>query len=481
MPYDDPPPIPARPPPPRLPVEQARAGTAARTSVSLVPPRSRTRSAPAAARPAAATGLSYGVERATLDNGLRVVLSPDPSSPVVAVAVYYDVGMRSEPEGRTGFAHLFEHLMFQGSASLGKTEHFTYVQGNGGTLNGSTHVDYTNYFEVMPSSATELALFLEADRMRSVAVTQDNLDNQIAVVQNEIRVNVLNRPYGAFPWLNIPPVLFDDFANSHNGYGDFVDLESSTVQDAKQFFDRYYAPGNAVLTVVGDIDTAQVLGWVKQHFGDIEARSVPERPSFAEPLPQQERRAVAYDQLVPAPAVAMAWRVPDPADLDTYLPYVVLAEVLTDGDASRLQERMLLEDRSATSISGYLGLLGDPLDARDPTPFLLEVHHPQETSLETVVTTVDDELERLATGGLLPGELDRTVARMSSRYLREVDSVLGRATAMSVFEQQRGRAELVNELPDLLRQVTAEAVQAAAATLTPTTRTLLELRPGSEA
>jgi predicted Zn-dependent peptidase len=133
-------------------------------------------------------------------------------------------------------------MMFQGSASLGKTEHFTHVQGNGGTLNGSTHVDYTNYYEVMPSAATELALFLEADRMRSVAVTQENLDNQIAVVQNEIRVNVLNRPYGGFPWLMIPPLLFDDFANSHNGYGDFVDLESSTLEDAQAFFDRYYTP-----------------------------------------------------------------------------------------------------------------------------------------------------------------------------------------------------------------------------------------------
>jgi len=409
------------------------------------------------------------------------VLSPDASSPVVAVAVYYDVGMRSEPQGRTGFAHLFEHLMFQGSASLGKTEHFTHVQGNGGTLNGSTHVDYTNYYEVMPSSATELALFLEADRMRSVAVTQDNLDNQIAVVQNEIRVNVLNRPYGGFPWLLVPPVMFDDFANSHNGYGDFVDLESSTIEDAKEFFDRYYAPGNAVLTVVGDIDTAQVLGWVEQHFGDIASRAVPERPSFAEPLPTEERRATAYDALAPTPAVAMAWRVPDPADLQTYLPYVVLAEVLTDGDASRLQERMLLEDRSATSIGGYLGLLGDPLDAREPTPFLLEVHHPEQTSLETVVATVDSELARLTSDGLQPAELDRTVARMTSRYLREVDSVLGRATTMAVFEQQRDRAELVNELPDLLRQVTAELVQAAAATLSPATRTLLELRPGSSA
>ena len=440
-----------------------------------------TRKAPAPRRaPKAATAASpsYAVERATLDNGLRIVVSPDPSSPVVAVAVYYDVGMRSEPQGRTGFAHLFEHLMFQGSASLGKTEHFTYVQGNGGTLNGSTHVDYTNYYEIMPSSATELALFLEADRMRSVAVTQDNLDNQIAVVQNEIRVNVLNRPYGGFPWLMVPTVLFEDFANSHNGYGDFVDLESSTLEDAQGFFERYYAPGNAVLSVAGDVDVAQVLAWAEQHFGDIPARSVPERPSFAEPWPTEQRRAVEHDDLAPAPAVAMAWRVPDPADLDTYLPYVVLAEVLTDGDASRLQERMLLTDRSATSISGYLGLLGDPLDARDPTPFLLEVHHPQETPVDTVLATVEQELSRLAADGLTAGELERTVARMTARYLRDVDSVLGRATTMAVFEQQRDRAELLNELPGLLRQVTGEAVQAAAATLTPQTCTVLELRPG---
>jgi zinc protease len=423
----------------------------------------------------------YAIERFTLDNGLRVVLSPDSSSPVVAVAVYYDVGMRSEPQGRTGFAHLFEHLMFQGSASLGKTEHFTYVQGNGGTLNGSTHVDYTNYYEVMPSAATELALFLEADRMRSVAVTQENLDNQIAVVQNEIRVNVLNRPYGGFPWLLMPPVVFEDFANSHNGYGDFVDLESSTLEDAQGFFERYYAPGNAVLTVVGDIDPAQVKGWVQDHFGDIPARPTPDRPSFAEPMPTGERRATVHDRLAPAPAVALAWRVPDPADLGTYLPYVVLAEVLTDGDASRLQERMLLQDRSATHISGYLGLLGDPLDARDPTLMLLEVHHPEQTPVDTVLATVEEELTRLADSGLEQPELDRTVARMTARYLREVDSVLGRATTMSVFEQQRDRAELVNELPGLLRAVTADQIRSAAATLTKDTRTVLELRPGADA
>jgi zinc protease len=431
------------------------------------PPRSRT---------VATATTSYAVERATLENGLRVVVSPDTSSPVVAVALYYDVGIRSEPEGRTGFAHLFEHLMFQGSASLGKTEHFTLVQGAGGTLNGSTHLDYTNYYEMLPSGATELALFLEADRMRSVALTQENLENQVAVVQNEIRVNVMNRPYGGFPWITLPPVLYETFANAHNGYGDFVDLESATLDDAQQFFDRYYAPGNAVLTVAGDVDPAEVLRLAEEQFGDIPARDVPVRPSFAEPAPSGERREVVRDRMAPTPAVALAWRVPDPADLDAYLPYVVLAEVLTDGDAARLNDRLVLRDRSVTSVGGYLGVMGDPLDARDPTPLLVEVHHPTETPVDTVLTAVGEEVDRLAHDGLTDGELSRTVARMTSRYLRDVDPVLGRALSMSVFEQQRGRAELVNEVPALLGRVTEEQVQAAAATLG-LDRAVLELRP----
>ena len=431
-----------------------------------------TKTLPRAARAA------FAVERGRLDNGLRVVVLPDSSSPVVAVAVYYDVGMRSEPEGRTGFAHLFEHLMFQGSANLGKTEHFTYVQGSGGILNGSTHVDYTNYYEVLPSNATELALFLEADRMRSVALTQDNLDNQVAVVQNEIRVNVQNRPYGGFPWISMPPVLFDSFANSHDGYGSFVDLEAATLTDAQSFFDRYYAPGNAVLAVAGDVDPGQVMTWVEEQFGDIPAGKVPKRPSFAEPPLAEERWAVVDDRLAPAPAVALAWRTPDPADLASYLPYYVLVEVLTDGDAARLQDRLLLKDRTATSVGGYLGVMGDPLDARDPTPFMVEVHHSPEVGVRTIVDSVDEEIDRLATDGCDAEEVRRTVARMTSRYLRDVDPVLGRATHAAVFEQQRGRAELVNDLPALLAEVTPDQVVAAAATLRRDNRAVLELRPG---
>ncbi|MCU1622783.1 MAG: peptidase [Frankiales bacterium] len=425
--------------------------------------------------------LSYAISRGRLSNGLRVVILPDPTSPVVAVAVYYDVGMRSEPEGRTGFAHLFEHLMFQGSANLKKTDHFTHVQGAGGVLNGSTHVDYTNYYEVLPSTATELALFLEADRMRSVALTQENLDNQVAVVQNEIRVNVQNRPYGGFPWLQIPPVLFESFANTHDGYGSFVDLEAATLEDAQSFFDRYYAPANAVLAIAGDVDPDQVMAWVEAHFGDIPKRKGGSPAPFAEPELTEERRSVVHDTLAPAPAVALAWRTPDPKNLTTYLPYVVLTEVLTDGDASRLQNRLLLKDRIATSVGGYLGIMGEPLDARDPTPLLLEVHHAPDVEADTVIRAIDEELERLATQGLDQDEVDRTVARMTARYFRDVDPVLGRATHAAVFEQQRGRAELVNELPGLLAKVTAAQVKKAAGTLRTDNRAVLELRPGSPA
>ena len=253
-----------------------------------------------------------------LANGLRVVLAPDTSAPVVGISVLYDVGFRSEPEGRTGFAHLFEHLMFQGSANLDKLEHFRYVQASGGLFNGSTHLDYTNYFESLPSNAFERGLFLEADRMRSPRITEENMANQISVVKEEIRVNVLNRPYGGFPWLVLPPVLFDTFPNAHNGYGGFEDLQNATVTDAAAFFDSYYAPANAVLSVAGDFKTDAAIAQIEHHFGGIRRRKKPVRPDFGEPEPGRQRREVVTDALAPMPALAIGYRVPDPgADLQT--------------------------------------------------------------------------------------------------------------------------------------------------------------------
>jgi predicted Zn-dependent peptidase len=425
---------------------------------------------------------SYPITRATLDNGLRVVLAPDPTAAVVGVAVYYDVGIRSEPEGLTGFAHLFEHLMFQGSANVGKTEHFTLIQAAGGAVNGSTNLDYTNYFEALPAGALELALYLEADRMRSVALTQENLDNQVAVVSEEIRVNVLNRPYGGFPWILLPPVLFSTFPNAHNGYGAFEELESATLADAEAFFARYYAPSNAVLTLAGDLEVGAALALVERHFGDLPARAAPARPSFAEPPPPAERREVVTDRLAPRPAVAVGYRVPDPlGPLEEYLPYVVLAEVLSDGDASRLERRLVQRDGLVTDVSADVGVMGGALDVRDPTAFVVEARHPATVGADAVLSALDEELDRLATDGLEPGELERVRARWAARYLRGVDPVVGRAQLLSVLEQQRARPELLNELPRHIGDVTPDRVAKAAGALRPGQRAVLELRPGAAA
>lgn len=421
----------------------------------------------------------YPVERFTLDNGLRVVLAPDRSAPVIGVAVVYDVGIRSEPEGRTGFAHLFEHLMFQGSGNLEKLAHFRYVQGSGGTFNGSTHLDYTDYFETLPSNALERALFLEADRMRGPRLSEENLRNQVDVVKEEIRVNVLNRPYGGFPWLRLPPVMFDTFPNAHDGYGSFVELESATVDDAQGFFTRFYAASNAVLAVAGDLDVAVATSLVERHFGDVPKRRPPKRPSFAEPDLTAERRASYEDTLAPMPAIAAAWRVPDPvADLTAFLPYVVLAEVLTDGDASRLVHRLVQRDRAVTTVGGYVGFMGEPFEVRDPTALILQAHLPPGGDADKVLRTIDEECERIATDGLDPGELARIQARMATHLLRETDAVLGRALLMSVVEQQRGDAGLVNDLPRLIGEVTEADLVAAAASLRPSRRASVEIIPG---
>ena len=424
----------------------------------------------------------YPVERFTLGNGLRVVLSPDRSAPVVGVAVVYDVGIRSEPEGRTGFAHLFEHLMFQGSENLEKLAHFRHVQGAGGSFNGSTHLDYTDYYEVLPSGGLERALFLEADRMRGPRLTEETLRNQVDVVKEEIRVNVLNRPYGGFPWLKLPPVMFGTFANAHDGYGSFEDLESATVEDAQGFFDRYYACGNAVLSVAGDFDVAEATAMIERHFGDVPARPAPALPDFDEPALTSERRESYTDRIAPLPAVAGAWRVPDPIGaFDAYLPFVVLAEVLTDGDASRLVERLVQRDRTATTLGGYLGFMGDEYLVRNPTALLLQAHLPPGGDADKVLRTIDEELDRLASDGLKPGELDRTRARMATRLLNGTDDVLGRAQPMAVLELQRGRPGLLNDLPKLISEVREEQIAAAAATLRPESRASVEVIPGAGA
>src|SRR5256714_975669 len=226
-------------------------------------------------RTATAKTVNVPVVYYKLPNGLKVVISEDHVAPVVTVGVYYNVGFRVEPKGRTGFAHLFEHMMFQGSANVKKFEHAKFVEANGGSLNGHTDFDYTNYFETLPSDRVEMALWLEADRMRSLDVTPENLKNQQNVVSEEVRVNVLNQPYGSFEWLDLNEQANTNWYNAHNFYGDLKEIEAATLDDVKKFFDTYYTPNNAVLVVVCDPKPDEVVKLVDKHFGGIPSRPLP--------------------------------------------------------------------------------------------------------------------------------------------------------------------------------------------------------------
>jgi zinc protease len=435
---------------------------------------------PSASRVLTLPPLSFSLQHHTLRNGLRVVLAPDRQVPAVAISVYYDVGFRSEPQGRTGFAHLFEHLMFQGSANLEKLEHFHYVQSSGGTFNGSTRLDYTNYYELLPSHALERGLFLEADRMRSPRITEENLANQIDVVKEEIRVNVLNRPYGGFPWLQLPELMYDTFPNAHNGYGGFEDLTNATVADASSFFDSYYAPANAVLSVAGDFDPDRALEMIERHFAPIRRRKKPKRPDFAEPPLTAERRTSLVDELAPIPAVAIGYRVPDPAaDFRRYLATVLLAEILSTGDASRLHRSLVQSKGLVTDVGAYLGTFGDPLEERDPTRLNITAHYADAGATEAVIAAVDEELARLANDGTEPGELGRAGIQLTATISHEMDHVMNRGQEFAKFELLFGDASLILRLPGLLAEVTDDDLRTAAAALVPTSRAVVEIVAGA--
>src|ERR671938_446881 len=286
-----------------------------------------------------------------LPNGLKVVISEDHMAPVVTEAVCYTVGFRVEPKGRTGFAHLFEHMMFHGSANVKKFEHAKIVEANGGSLNGHTDFDYTNYFETLPSDRVETGLWLEADRIQSFDGSAENLKNQQSVVSEEIRVNVLNQPYASFEWIDLWQNAFQNWANSHNGYGDLADVNAATLEDVRSFFKTYYAPNNAVLTIAGDVDTEAVKKMVEKHFGNIPAQPAPPRPDLTEPAQAKDKRLSQTDRLANLPALAIGYHVPEQNSPD-YAATALLSLILQGDDSSRLYQWLVKEKELSIALVG---------------------------------------------------------------------------------------------------------------------------------
>jgi predicted Zn-dependent peptidase len=437
--------------------------------------------APAPEAVAASARLSVPIEYHKLDNGLRVVLSPDHSTPTVRVAVYYNIGLRIEPKDRTGFAHLFEHMMFQGSRNLGKMEFMRLVQSNGGILNGSTRFDFTNYFEIVPAHTLETILWAEADRMKGLAVTQDNLVNQQGVVKNEVKVNVLNRPYGGFPWLDVPQVANVNWYNSHNFYGELGDLDAATLADVKSFFETYYAPSNAALALVGDFDPPQALAWVKKYFGDIPSVPKPPRPDVSEPRQDKERRADKVDPLAERPALAVAYHMPD-RNTPEHLAMGLIDQILVQGKDSRLYAHLVQKKKLTGEVTGGINLLGNTFNYDGPMLWTVAVFHDKGTAPEQLVAAMEEVIEPLRREPVDAATLERARVKMRSALYDTFEEMYGFGLAdllasFALFDDDPGK---VNRLEEELMKVTPELIQKTAQEyLRPTNRTVLSIHTKS--
>lgn len=438
-----------------------------------------------AAKPAAAKATDQWqipVSVKKLANGLTVVVSPDHSSPTVGVSVVYHVGMRLEPENRTGFAHLFEHLMFEGTPNAPKGTFMRVIQGGGGVLNGSTRADYTNYISTAPESALEPILWLEADRMRTLDFSQKNLENQQNVVKEEIRVNVKNQPYGLFFWTDLNALAFDKWANKHDGYGSFKDLDGAKIEDVKAFHDTYYQPGNAVLAVAGDVTPDQVFALAEKYFGSIPGRSMPKRPDVSEPLNAKARFAEQGDALARVPALAVGWKMPARATPDQ-MPMLVLAQLLVGDDASRLYQGLVKGREQLVGLQGGVNFpLGNGYDYDGPTQLVLFAMMKPGADSKAVLAAIDEEIARVDREGVDPATLARIKTKMLSDYYGGMEMFLERADALAKFQTLWGDARIVNQLPARINAVTSDDIRRVArAYLTDANRSAIVRSPAPAA
>ena len=419
------------------------------------------------------------IERHVLDNGLRVVLSRDPRAPLVAVNLWYDVGSRHEKPGKTGFAHLFEHMMFQGSANVAKGQHFSLVQAAGGTLNASTWLERTNYFETLPGHELELALWLEADRMASLlpAMTQEKLDNQRDVVKNERRWSVDNQPYGSWDEKMQALVYPESHPYHHSTIGSMEDLSAASLDDVRDFFATYYAPNNAVLTIAGDFEPDETRAMIERHFGPIQPNaSLPAPPDMTvDPVIGRDVRETVPDQ-VPLPRIYLAHRTP-PFGTDAFDALDVAADVLGAGRASRLYASLVREQRLAQDATVFaFPFVGGA------TMFALWVTARPGVSTEKLEAATLAELDRLAADGPSDADLERVKNLHAAHAAGALERISERADRLSMYTCLFDEPERINSESSRWDAVDAERVsEALRASLRPDNRVTLTYVPAEAA
>lgn len=452
------------------PVTAAPAAAAATPTARAPEAPSDTASAASDAAPK----LDLDVQRFQLDNGLRVVMHVDRDAPTVAVCVTYDVGARNEQPGRSGFAHLFEHMMFQGSRNVPKGGHFTLISARGGTLNGTTSSDRTNYYEVVPSGALPTVLWLEADRLQSLAVTRENFENQRQVVQEEYRMRVSNAAY-AQGLIRVRELAYGDYwPYAHDAIGSMQDLDNAKLEWLREFHQAYYAPNNAVLAISGGFDPEEATKLVQRFFGDAKPTQVPPyEPPAAVPPQTAERVETLQDHNAKTPGVYQAWVIP-PARTEAHYALELATIILAYGDSSALHQRLVREQALLRQVDVWT------YDHRGPDLFTLRALLTEQAQTERVLQGIDAELQRLATQGPTAAELNRAKQQLQSYFLFGLESQLARSVQLANFELFWGDARLLNSEVQHYQRVTAEALRDAVAQyLTPERRTTVHILPPS--
>ena len=408
-----------------------------------------------------------------LANGLRVLISEDRAAPVYSIVVHYLVGSKDERKGRTGFAHLFEHMMFKGSENVGPGEHFMQVFINGGTMNGTTNKDRTLYFETLPSNQLDLGIFLEADRMRSLAITKENLDNQRNAVQEERRLGVDNQPYGR-TFETVDTLAYDNPAYEHSVIGSMEDLNAASVEDVASFFKTYYAPNNAVLAIVGDVDTKTTVEKVRQAFESVPSQPAPPKMDLDEPKQTAERRQRLDDALARLARLDMVFKVPPRLTPDDDA-VQVLGTVLSSGRSSRFFQKIVREQQLAPNVNAFRdGAIGPGLFR------VIGTVTPGKTP-EALEAAVLAEIERVKTEPIAEWELEKARNNAKRAVVAGLTSSLQRATQLAEFAASYGDANLINQRVDRIMKVSAADVQRVAKTyLTAENRTVVITTPKNQ-
>lgn len=428
------------------------------------------------------TEFKVPVDYYKLDNGLKVILSQDKTSPTVVVAVYYNIGFRIEPRDRTGFAHLFEHMMFQGSRNLGKGEFIDLVQKNGGVLNGSTRFDFTNYFEIMPAHKLETILWADADRMKGLAITQDNLTNQQGVVKNEVKVNVLNQPYGGFPWLDMPQYANENWYNAHNFYGDLEDLDAATLEDVQSFFNTFYSPNNAALSVVGDFEIEETKAMIEKYFGAIPRAELPTTPDISEKVQQEELVFEKEDKLATKPAIAIAYDMPA-RNSQEYYAMGLLDQILVQGDNSLLHKNLVKDKGYTAGVNGGINYLGNMFNYNGPMQWMFDLTHDADVSADSILATVDKTIAALEKEGVNQEMLDKAMIKIRSQLYDDLGQFfgLGRADLLCSFALFDDNPQRINTIESEFKKITPEIInQTIKDYLRKTNRTILTIKPLGE-